>query len=363
MSDKIRVGIIGTSKFTEEAHIAGFKNNPDAELVAICGRHNEKRLRELSDRYGIPFTFLNYEALFESGLDAVVIASPNYLHYPMTMKALQYNLHILCEKPLATSLEDAKQMYQKAEEKSIIHMVSFTFRYTKPFQDAKNILEKNLLGELFHFNAHFLADFDVNGYHTWRFDKSKAGYGALGDLAPHIIDIGRWFIGDIKKVCGLSNTFVKHRKLYEEEGYGEVDVDDSTVFIAEFKNGVQGVFQTSMVATGRDGLMRIEISGRKGSIIIVREHGLISLYKISSDGKSILVSQSREDRERIFTEMARDFTNCINNKSQCITNTERRNPTFYDGLKVQEVIEAADQSIKQKQWKYLSNNYSEKVNY
>lgn len=347
MSYKIKVGIIGTSKFTEEAHITGFKNNPSAEVVAICGKHNEKRLKELSERYKIPHTFLDYEKLLETDLDAVVIASPNYLHYPMTMKALQHNLHILCEKPLATNLCDAKKMYKKAEEKLVRHMVSFTFRFTSPFQKAKSLLEKNVLGEIFHFNAHFLADFDVNSPITWRFVRSKAGYGGLSDLAPHIIDIGRWFIGEVKRVCGMSNTFVKSRRIDGKEVYGEVDVDDSTVFIAEFEDGVQGIFQTSMVATGRDGLMRIEISGRKGSIVLLRKNGLISLHKmLEKDENPTIVDQCKEDRNIIFTEMARCFTDCILYNKQLT-------PTFHDGVKVQEIMEAVDESVKQNRWIHL----------
>ena len=277
-------------------------------------------------------------------LDAVVIASPNYLHYPMAMKALQHNLNILCEKPLATNLDDAKEMHKKAEKKSIKHMISFTFRFASPFQKAKDLLEKNILGELFHFNAHFLADFDANGFISWRFIKSKAGYGALADLAPHLTDIGRWFMGDIKRVCGISNTFVKNRKLEGKRIYREVDVDDSIAFIAEFENGVQGIFQASMVATGRDGLMRIEISGRKGSIVLERKNGVISLYKMKKESENfVLVEQCKEERKIIFTHMARCFSDYILHNKQLV-------PTFYDGVKTQEIIEAVDQSVKQNRW-------------
>jgi predicted dehydrogenase len=342
--EKINIGIIGTSEFTEEAHISGFTNNPDANVIVLCGKQNKKRLNELAKSYEIPHTVTDYNQLLNfKQLDAVVVATPNFLHYPIVMKLLKNNLHILCEKPLATNLIDAKRMYEEAEKKQIKHMTSFTFRFTSPVIKAYDLIQKGYIGDVFHFNAHYLVDFDVNSSLTWRFIKEKAGYGALGDLSPHSIDLARLLIGEIKKVCGLEQTFVKKWR-FKNNKFETVDVDDSAMFIAQFKNGVQGIFQASMVATGRGSTMRIEISGSKGTLVINRELGDITLYQQKQiDGKYSILDKCKEDRGIIFTSMAKTFT-------ENILKDQKTPPSFYEGLKSQEIIEAVDLSHKQKKW-------------
>jgi len=345
IKEKINIGIIGTSKFTEEAHIIGFTNNPDTNVIVLCGKHNISRLKELSKRYNIPHIITDYNELLNvKQLDAVVVATPNYLHYPIVMKVLQNNLHILCEKPLAMNLKDAQRMYEQAVKKQIKHMTAFTFRFTSPVIKARKLIGKGSIGDVFHFNAHYLVDFDINSSLTWRFIKEKAGYGALGDLSPHIIDLARLLIGEIKQLCGLEQTFVKKRRLINNNNLHSVDVDDSTVFIAQFQNKVQGLFQASMVATGRGSTMRIEISGTKGSLVINRELGTISLYQqTQKNGKYSILDKCKEDRGKIFTSIAKTF-------SENILKDKNTPPSFYDGFKTQEIIEAVDLSHKHKKW-------------
>jgi len=260
------------------------------------------------------------------------------------MKVIQNNLHILCEKPLAINLKDAQRMYEQAVKKQIKHMTAFTFRFTSPVIKARKLIEKGSIGDVFHFNAHYLVDFDINSALTWRFVKEKAGYGALGDLSPHIIDIARLLIGEIKQLCGIEQTFVKKRRLINNNSLHNVNVDDSTVFIAQFQNKVQGLFQASMVATGRGSTMRIEISGTKSSLVINREMGNITLYQQKQkNGKYSILDKCKEDRGLIFTSMAKTF-------SENILQDKNTPPSFYDGLKTQEIIEAVNLSNKQRKW-------------
>lgn len=349
MVENLKIGIIGTSNFTEEAHIAGFKNCSNAKITALCGKHNLSRLKKLAKKYDIPHIFTDYKKMLSfNALDAVVIASPNYLHYPMALKALDNKLHILCEKPISTTLEDAKKMYEKAEEQNINHMISFTFRFASPFKKAKELLEKNMIGDIFHFNAHFLTDFNKTPL-VWRFQNKKAGFGALSDLAPHIIDLARWYVGEIKNVCSIKDTYVKKRKMKNDEKYGDVDVEDSAFFLAEFENNIQGIFQTSMVSSGRDSTLRIEISGSRGSLVIHRERGDIVLTKYETSKKPSVVDRCIEDRSVFFTSIANRFIDSI-------TSNNKTFPSLLDGFKAQEIIEAVDRADKNKQWIKLPLN-------
>ena len=123
MTEKVRVGVIGTSGYADIAHLPRVKSHPGAELAAICGR-NRARAEEMAGKYGIPLVFTDYRNMIEKGaLDALIVSTPDDLHYPMTMDALDAGLHVLCEKPLALNRTEAKQMYEKAEGAGVKHMV------------------------------------------------------------------------------------------------------------------------------------------------------------------------------------------------------------------------------------------------
>ena len=129
MSQKVRVGVIGTSWYADIMHLPAAQSHPQAELAAICGR-NQQRTKEIAEKYSIPKTFNDYQEMIQEGsLDAVIIASPDNLHYEMTMRALEANLHVLCEKPLAMKAGQAWEMYQKAEITGVKHMTYFTYRW------------------------------------------------------------------------------------------------------------------------------------------------------------------------------------------------------------------------------------------
>ncbi len=132
MFDEVRVGIIGTSGWTELMFIISFKSHPAAEIVAICGR-NRERGQELAEKHNIPQVFTDYGTMInEAGIDAIVVAAPDDLHVPMTMAALEAGLHVLCEKPLVDNSEQARQMYDKANAMGVKHMVLYTWSWCSP---------------------------------------------------------------------------------------------------------------------------------------------------------------------------------------------------------------------------------------
>jgi predicted dehydrogenase len=129
MSTQVRVGFIGTSRYADLSHLATFKSHTQAQLAAICGR-NRERAEEMATKYDIPQVFTDYQEMIErGGLDAIVVATPDYLHYPMTMAALAAGMHVLCEKPLAMTAQQAKEVADKAEAMGVKHMTFFTFRF------------------------------------------------------------------------------------------------------------------------------------------------------------------------------------------------------------------------------------------
>ena len=134
MDRQVRVGMVGTSLWADTMHLPALKSHPQAEIVAICGR-NQERTAEIAQKYNIPKIFTDYETLIrQSGAEALIVATPDDLHYPVTIAALESGLHVLCEKPLALHANQALEMYEKAAIANVKHMTYFTWRWLPYFQ-------------------------------------------------------------------------------------------------------------------------------------------------------------------------------------------------------------------------------------
>lgn len=172
----------------------------------------------------------------------------------MLIRKLRWRLtrqgkHLFCEKPLALSLADSREMLEGAEEAGIKHMVGFNYRFSPAVRLAKDLIESGRLGKIYHFRAFFLQDWilDPNFPLVWRLQKEVAGSGSHGDLGAHLIDLARFLVGEFQEVIGMSETFIKERPLASEmtglsakgsssadAPKGEVTVDDATLFLARF---------------------------------------------------------------------------------------------------------------------------------
>ena len=134
MTDRVRVGVVGTSWFAETLHLASLASHPDVELTAICGRDRE-RADGVAANHSISHVFTDYREMIGSGLlDALVVVTPDALHFPITMAALDAGLHVLCEKALALDSDQARLMHDAAEAASLVNMVGYTWRWVPPFQ-------------------------------------------------------------------------------------------------------------------------------------------------------------------------------------------------------------------------------------
>jgi predicted dehydrogenase len=150
------------------------------------------------------------------------------------------------------------------------HMVAFNYRFVPAIRQAKMLIDSGKLGKIYHYRAVYLQEWIMPHYGTgmiWRLDKSIAGSGALGDLGAHIIDLGRYLVGEMKGVSALTRTFIPERPLADGSGMGKVEVDDAFVAAVEFENGAIGSVEATRFAAGRKNYNRFEINGEKGSIV------------------------------------------------------------------------------------------------
>jgi len=272
---EIGVGLVGY-KFMGRAHSNAYRQlprffdvDPAPRMAAICGR-DEAGVREAAETLGWPSYETDYRRLIErDDVGLVDVVTPGNTHREIVLAAFEAGKHVICEKPLANSLAEAKEMLDAAREAGTVNTVCFNYRRAPAVQLAKKLVDEGRLGTIRHWRSTYLQDFIMDpGFPLiWRLQKELAGSGALGDIGAHSVDLAQFLVGGISEVTGMTETFVKERPLEGAEGdTGEVTVDDAAAFLARFENGAVGTFEASRFAAGRRNRNAFEINGSKGSV-------------------------------------------------------------------------------------------------
>ena len=187
MANKISVGVVGTSWYSDWMHLSTMKSHASVELSAICGR-NRTCAEEMAAKHSIAHVFTDFHEIIANGkLDVLIVATPDDLHYPITMEALDAGLHVICEKPLAYNAAQARKMYEKAQAVGVKHMVVFTYRWMPIYRYARQLLDEGYIGRPYQCNIRYLSDHGCAGKYGWRFDRQRSN-GVMGDMGSHMID-------------------------------------------------------------------------------------------------------------------------------------------------------------------------------
>ncbi len=361
MTEVVRVGMIGTSWYADLLHLPSLASHPNASVTAICGR-NQERASEMATKFNIPHVFADYRELINSGLvDAVVIAAPDDLHHEMTLAAVDAKLHVVCEKPLALNAADARQMAERADAAGVKHMTFFTLRWFQHTQFVKELVDAGIVGNLSHCQISYVHGNAREPSYRWRLDGERSN-GILGDLGSHLIDLARWLNGDITRVAANLGSFVQR---YHEDGRPVAPTNDATLLTVEFANGSQGIIHTSSVVhTGGRGMeQHIILYGDKGTVEADFNFGNFG----SESGPTMTVrAASAPDRlfadlpipDHIWGEVPTDQNSEVFNRMpagdryfiDCIVLDRPVTPSLWDGVAVQEVMEAAMTSQRTGQW-------------
>jgi predicted dehydrogenase len=285
MAETINVGLVGY-KFMGKAHSNAYRQVahffPDVArrpvLHTLCGR-DAAAAQAAADQLGWSTIETDWRVMVASdAIGLVDISTPGDSHAPIAIAAAESGKHIFCEKPLANTLAEARQMRDAVQKAGVVGMVNFNYRRVPAVQLAKRLIDDGRLGTIYHWRAVYLQDWimDPNFPLVWRLQKDQAGSGAMGDLGAHIVDLARMLLGEIATVSGLTETFIKRRPLEAGtnsslgatagEGMGEVTVDDAALFLARFASGAVGSFEVTRFAKGRANYNSFEINGSKGSL-------------------------------------------------------------------------------------------------
>jgi len=245
--EKVKVGIIGTSWWADKMYLPSLTNHPLVIIKAVAGRNPEKT-KEFANRWKIPNYFINAEKLInEAEIDALIIATSNDSHCPLTLMAIERGLHVLCEKPMGISYSEAIAMQNAADKMGIINMVPFTYRFMPTARFIKELVDDGYLGKLYHLNMRYYGNAARQPGYLWRFDMRKAGTGVLGDIGSHFIYIAYWLFGEITQVKAQLDSF-SNRPLKDPEGNKYPIAEDTALINLKFKNGAQGIIHASMLA-------------------------------------------------------------------------------------------------------------------
>lgn len=349
MPDQIRVGVVGTSWWPSLVHLPSLRSHPNVQVAAICGRARE-RAQSLAASFDIPLVFTNYREMIETAdLGALVICAPDDLHFPMAMDALEAGLHVLCEKPLALTAEEATQLWKMAEAQRLKHMTFFTYRWLPGYRHLQRLLAQGEIGRVNHCEISCLAGYGRQAG-GWRFDPNRSR-GVLGDLGSHCIDLARWLVGDIVQVSAALGSFGDHPSVAEGQ---QQPTNDSASLTVQFASGAQGMIYASTVAHvgAHVQQQRIVLHGESGS--------LESTWSLTGGGTIVAGRADRPTfelcpipddlwegggtRQPSFMELGEAFRRqSIGDRLfiDAILEDKPISPSFYDGAQAQAVVDAA----------------------
>ncbi|MGA5795287.1 Gfo/Idh/MocA family protein [Streptomyces cellulosae] len=374
----LRIGMVGYA-FMGAAHSQGWRTVGRVfelplrpEMAVICGRDADA-VRAAAVRHGWAEAETDWRALVErDDIDLVDICTPGDSHAEIALAALAAGKHVLCEKPLANTVAEAEAMAraaQEARDRGQAAMVGFNYRRVPATALARRMVEEGRIGTLRHVRVAYLQDWLVDPQFplTWRLRREQAGSGSLGDLGAHIVDLAQYLAGEpLAGVSALTETFVRERPLstapssglaaVSAAGTGPVTVDDAAVFTGRFTSGALASFEATRYATGRKNALRIELNGERGSLAFDLERlNELEYHDGTGDAthggfRRILVTEPDHPYldawwppghglgyEHTFAHQARDLVHAI---------AEGRSPepSFADGLQVQRVLAAVEES-------------------
>ncbi|MGC9455092.1 MAG: Gfo/Idh/MocA family protein [Phycisphaerae bacterium] len=378
-------GFMGRAHSNAWTQVRKFFDPPLKPVLHTVAARDKKRVQAFADTWDWRNASANWHASISDEIDLVDVTTPNHTHPEMAIAALKAGKHVACEKPLAHTLEDAREMARTARKAKGKTFVWFNYRRCPAVALAHKLVTSGKLGHIRHVRAQYLQDWaDESVPLMWRFRKQYAGSGAHGDLNAHIVDMTRFVTGaEITEVSGaIAETFIKERKTLDSgtgggisrgakggKKTGRVNVDDTVLFLARFDNGAVASFEAARQATGNQNSNGFEINGTKGSVKFNFERmNELQYYDATADravqGWTTIICTHAGDHpyleawwpdahligyEHGFTNMAYDVLLSLAGKKPTVPL-----PDFEDAYQTQRVLEAALLSAGEKRTVRLS---------
>jgi predicted dehydrogenase len=377
---QVNIALIGY-KFMGKAHSNAyrqvrrfFQGKFEPRMKVICGR--ERAATEAAAKqFGWEEVETDWrKAITRKDVDVVDICTPIDMHHPMAVAAAKAGKHVICEKPMTTTLANAKEMLRAAEKAGVKHMLMHNYRKLPAIAFAKKMIDEGRLGDIYHYHAAYLQDWiiDPDFPLVWRLEKKHSGSGVLGDLGSHASDLALYLNSDIDSVVSQMTTFIKERPLPAvgaaswgakgSGGKGKVTVDDDANFMTRFSNGSVGVFESSRFCGGRRNYNTFQIYGSKGSMGFnlerMNELEFYDRTQPQSDQgfKTILVTEPVHPYVAAWWPPGHvigyehTFVHAIHDFLTSLESDRLPDPNFRDGVKNHAVLDAVERSSKSGKW-------------
>jgi predicted dehydrogenase len=365
----ISIGMVGAGYMGNEHSLAyllatrRYARNPLTVTLRRIADVDGVLARKAALSYGWHNSTENWHDVTQApDVDLVDIVTPNHLHAEIAIDALLHGKHVVCEKPLASDVRSATEMYDAARRANLVNRVGFVLRHWPVVKLAKRVIEDERFGEVLTFRATYLQDLglDPNVPFGWRFDRVKSGAGSLADIGSHVVDLARYFVGDIRSV--LARFRIVWRERPGDGGRRTVEVEDLADVLLEFREGATGVLSTSWVAAGHKTDLQVEVAGTRGSVSFAWERpNALNVWLPGGDWMSaglrtLLVKSDDDGAEELIAaeNVPLGLSDLYAAQARSLLTDVCRGaatpPTFLDGLCTAHVVEAAVRSDASGQW-------------
>ncbi|MCE9559441.1 MAG: Gfo/Idh/MocA family oxidoreductase [Armatimonadetes bacterium] len=366
----LTIGLIGY-QFMGKAHSNAYRQvnhffdlPMQIRMKTICGR-NAGAVQAAAENLGWEQSETDWrKVLADPEIDVIDISTPGNSHCEIAVAAAEAGKAVWCEKPIGNTLAEAQTMFDAVQKAGVPHAVFHNYRKAPAVALAKKMIAAGELGEIHHMRATYLQDWIADPAFplVWRLQKETAGSGAHGDINSHIIDLGRFLVGEFDEVCGTLHTFIKERPIPDSDAVGTVTVDDAAMFLARFKNGAIGTFEASRFAVGRRNYNRFEINGSKGSVVFNLERmNELEYYNAADPAEAqgfrlIQVTESVHPYAGHYWPSGHiigyehTFVNLVADAVTAMASGKNPSPSLEDGFQNQRVLDAVERSHASRSW-------------
>ncbi len=376
----LNVAMLGTS-FMGRAHsnawsqVGKFFSPAIQPVLKIACGTDVQRAREFAGKWGWEESSTDWrEVVSRKDIDIVDISLPTHLHHDVAVAAARAGKHIFCEKPMALSAVQAKNMVAEVAKSKGVHFINHNYRRLPAVMVAKRLIAEGKLGRIFHWRGAYQQDWIIDPEFplTWHLRQETAGPGPHADLNSHSVDLAHFLIGTIRSVACMTTSFISERPLpgkgaatfsagKASDSRGKVTVEDAALMMVEFENGAMGSFEATRFANGRKNRNTFEIYGSKGSMCFDLERlNELSFYDGTNEAdergfRNILVTEPTHPYIRQWWPPGHTigyehtFVHAVADFLDAISTGEKAAPDFLDGLRVMEVLDAGLRSAKEGQ--------------
>jgi predicted dehydrogenase len=359
-ANPVKIAIVGAGAVSDYHHVPGIHIDPRVKLVAVCDASQELLEKRRKD-WGIDKVTTDFETLCaDPDIDAIIIATPNDTHRPITLAAAKHGKHVMCEKPLGLDAQEVRDMYHACRDAKVVHMTAFTYRFAPSMRYMRHLVKSGTIGEPRHFRSQRFLDWPETSW-GWRQYKARAGAGDLFDMTIHRIDFALDLLGPLKTLSGAVARFVPRTKTVDGKECAPSEVDDWSSILGEFSSGATGVWEGTTLAKGYGfkgfGHEWAEINGSEYSVVY-RLHmpNQLMMGKTGHDLAPVdvpaeFLKPAGSPRDIAKGEPATVFRyDLVYEFVDAICNGREAVPSFYDGLQAQIIADATLQSHAERRW-------------